>query len=147
MLAAVGLRAATSGGDGAGAMHAHTDATSLGQPDRADRRAAGRRRRSSWWSALYSHTASDDPIVYPGQPGQSHLHEFFGNTDVDAFTHRRVAGRAATPPATSRSTRRRTGRRRCMRGGEVLTPVKSTAYYRPGEGVTRTTVQPFPAAW
>jgi hypothetical protein len=34
----------------------------------------------------YSHFAADDPIVYPGQPGRSHLHMFFGNTAVDAFT-------------------------------------------------------------
>lgn len=28
--------------------------------------------------------AYDDPIVYPGQPGRSHLHQFFGNTKADA---------------------------------------------------------------
>jgi hypothetical protein len=32
----------------------------------------------------FSHTASDDPIVYPGQPGRSHSHTFFGNTSSDA---------------------------------------------------------------
>ena len=26
----------------------------------------------------------DDPIVYPGQPGKSHLHQFFGNTAANA---------------------------------------------------------------
>lgn len=31
-----------------------------------------------------SHNAYDDPIVYPGQPGKSHLHTFFGNTLADA---------------------------------------------------------------
>ncbi len=34
----------------------------------------------------YSHFAKDDPILAPGQPGQSHLHMFFGNTETDAFT-------------------------------------------------------------
>jgi hypothetical protein len=34
----------------------------------------------------YSHTLADDPIVFPGQPGASHLHDFFGNTTVDAFS-------------------------------------------------------------
>lgn len=29
-----------------------------------------------------SHTQADDPIVYPNQPGVSHLHEFFGNRDT-----------------------------------------------------------------
>lgn len=34
----------------------------------------------------YSHFGDDDPIVFPGQPGASHLHMFFGNTETDAFT-------------------------------------------------------------
>jgi hypothetical protein len=33
-----------------------------------------------------SHHAKDDPIVFPGQPGASHLHEFFGNNSVNAFS-------------------------------------------------------------
>jgi uncharacterized protein DUF1996/beta-propeller repeat-containing protein len=32
----------------------------------------------------YSHTLMDDPIVFPGQPGASHEHDFFGNKSVDA---------------------------------------------------------------
>ena len=32
----------------------------------------------------FSHEASDDPIVYPGQAGKSHLHDFFGNATTDA---------------------------------------------------------------
>jgi hypothetical protein len=32
----------------------------------------------------YSHMAFNDPIVYPGQSGRSHLHAFFGNTGVTA---------------------------------------------------------------
>ena len=31
-----------------------------------------------------SHEAPDDPIVYPGQAGKSHLHDFFGNVTTDA---------------------------------------------------------------
>ena len=31
-----------------------------------------------------SHLSYDDPVVYPGQPGKSHLHQFFGNTLADA---------------------------------------------------------------
>jgi hypothetical protein len=33
---------------------------------------------------MYSHMNFDDPIVYPGQPGRSHLHAYFGNTLADA---------------------------------------------------------------
>jgi len=28
----------------------------------------------------------DDPIVFPGQPGKSHLHQFFGNLSANAFS-------------------------------------------------------------
>jgi hypothetical protein len=34
----------------------------------------------------FSHRLSDDPIVYPGQPGASHLHNFYGNSTTDAFS-------------------------------------------------------------
>lgn len=34
----------------------------------------------------FSHLAYDDPIVYPGQPGLSHLHMFFGNDQTNAFS-------------------------------------------------------------
>ena len=32
----------------------------------------------------WSHRAADDPIVHPGHPGGSHLHDFFGSTATDA---------------------------------------------------------------
>jgi hypothetical protein len=32
------------------------------------------------------HYAADDPIVYPGQPGRSHMHTFYGNTSTNAST-------------------------------------------------------------
>ena len=31
----------------------------------------------------YSHSLPDDPIVFPGKPGASHMHDFFGNTTTD----------------------------------------------------------------
>lgn len=34
----------------------------------------------------FSHFAYDDPILYPNQPEAAHLHMFFGNTDVNAYT-------------------------------------------------------------
>lgn len=34
----------------------------------------------------YDHSAPDDPIVFPGQPGASHLHDFFGVQGIDAST-------------------------------------------------------------
>lgn len=34
-----------------------------------------------------SHFAYDDPIVFPDSPGAAHLHMFWGNTKVDAFSN------------------------------------------------------------
>ena len=34
----------------------------------------------------YTRTLMDDPIVFPGQPGASHSHDFFGNRTTDAFS-------------------------------------------------------------
>jgi Domain of unknown function (DUF1996)/Bacterial TSP3 repeat len=34
----------------------------------------------------YSHTSHDDPIVFPGQPGASHEHEFIGAQGLNAFS-------------------------------------------------------------
>lgn len=34
----------------------------------------------------YDHSANDDPIVFPDQPGASHLHDFTGKQGVDAST-------------------------------------------------------------
>lgn len=33
-----------------------------------------------------SHLAKDDPIVYPNVPGASHLHAFFGNAGINAYS-------------------------------------------------------------
>ena len=37
-------------------------------------------------SCEFSHFGYDDPVVHPGQPGAAHLHMFWGNTDVNAYS-------------------------------------------------------------
>ena len=32
----------------------------------------------------YSHTLADDPIVYPGKPGEAMVHDFFANPSTNA---------------------------------------------------------------
>lgn len=45
----------------------------------------------------FSHRAKNDPIVFPGQPRASHLHDFYGNRTTDAFsTYRSLVGRGTT---------------------------------------------------
>jgi hypothetical protein len=53
-----------------------------------------------------SHRAPDDPIVTPGEPGASHLHEFFGNRTADAFSTARSLrdGSTTCQPRADRSS-------------------------------------------
>ncbi|HEX8856201.1 MAG TPA: DUF1996 domain-containing protein [Thermoleophilaceae bacterium] len=76
-----------------------------------------------------SHRAANDPIVFHGMPGASHMHDFFGNASTNAST-------------TLRSLRRNTGN--CLpagdrsgywtptlfRQGRALKPVQVQAYYQ-----------------
>src|ERR1700686_4028379 len=34
----------------------------------------------------YSHSLRDDPIVHPGLPGASHMHDFGGNNKTNAYS-------------------------------------------------------------
>ncbi len=91
--------------------------------------------------------AFDDPIVFPGQAGASHLHMFFGNTGVSA---------ASTAASLSTS-----GNGTCLGGTlnrsaywmpAVVDPATSTAqvpdlavvYYKTGYDMNPTAIQPFP---
>ncbi len=76
----------------------------------------------------YSHTAMDDPIVKPGQPGAAHSHDFFGNTTTDAFS--------TTESLAAGSTTCRTGSDRSAywaptlySDGVAVVPVQAHAYY------------------
>jgi hypothetical protein len=60
----------------------------------------------------HSHLAYDDPIVYPGQEGAAHLHNFFGNT--------------ATSAHSTYQTLRSTGDGTCQGG-----PLNRTGYWVP----------------
>ena len=54
----------------------------------------------------FSHRLMDDPIVFPGQPGLSHSHEFMGNTTTDAASTATslLAGGTTCDPLTDRSS-------------------------------------------
>lgn len=51
-----------------------------------------------------SHVANDDPIVFPGEPGASHLHEFFGARSTDARSTTASLARSRTTCAHRRDT-------------------------------------------
>jgi hypothetical protein len=97
---------------------------------------------------FYSHMGYNDPLVFPGQPGVSHLHAFFGNTITDANS-------------TSESLRT-SGKSTCRGGlanrsaywvpalidtatGAPLKPARGSMYYKSGYGgVKPQDIKPFP---
>ena len=61
------------------------------------------------FTCLGGHLAKDDPIVYPGQPGKSHLHQFFGNTGTNAssnYQSLRTTGGSTCTRSTDQSPQR-----------------------------------------
>jgi hypothetical protein len=92
----------------------------------------------------YSHSAPDDPIVFPGQEGASHLHDFFGNTSTDAdSTYGSLQASGDTSCRIDADTAAYWVPALYDSGARV-TPVRTLVYYTPG-GKEHTTIQPFPA--
>ncbi len=89
---------------------------------------------------LYSHSLMDDPIVAPGQPGAFHMHDFFGNTSVDAFSTMEsmlAAGTTCRVPSDTAGYWAPTA----YLNGEQVTPTVMRIYYL---GSKRGTVETFP---
>jgi hypothetical protein len=96
----------------------------------------------------YSHMLYDDPIVFPGKPGAAHLHAFFGNTDVDAYS--------------TQDSIKNSGKSTCRGGianrsaywvpalidgaGKPVKPLSIDVYYKSGyNGIAPAAVKPFPS--
>ncbi len=97
----------------------------------------------------FSHMSFDDPIVYPGQAGRSHLHAFFGNTGTNANST------ASSIANTGNSTCRGGILNRSAywvpamidtRDGSPVKPQTANFYYKTGYGgVVPSSVQSMPA--
>lgn len=78
-----------------------------------------------------SHVAYDDPIVFPGQVGRSHLHMFFGNTLTSAtstYESLRTTGLSSCQSALNRSAYWIPA---LMNGrGQVVMPEYVSIYYK-----------------
>lgn len=77
----------------------------------------------------FSHRASDDPIVFPNQPGRANSHDFFGNGSTSATST------LATLNAAPTSCRRQHDRSAywvptLLFDGQPVTPRSATIYYR-----------------
>jgi hypothetical protein len=97
-------------------------------------------------SCEFSHFAYDDPLVHPGQPGASHLHMFFGNTDVNAFTTYDTLINSGSSTCNGQELNRTGYWVPAMFDGEgnVRVPERITIYYK-GEGNARGNSEVYPA--
>lgn len=90
-----------------------------------------------------SHTASDDPIVYPRQPGAAHRHEFFGNTSTNAFsTTSSLSGKPTTCAVSA--DRAAYWIPTLSNDGRRVEPDRVIAYYRTGQIVDAASIRAFP---
>lgn len=93
-------------------------------------------------SCRFSHSAPDDPIVLPGQPGRSHDHVFIGNASTNASsTPVSLSNRRATTCSDSDDLSAYWAPMLYAAGMEVA-PLDVTVYYR---RLTTAPVRPFPA--
>jgi hypothetical protein len=90
----------------------------------------------------FSHEAPDDPIVYPGQAGKSHLHTFFGNATTDAAS---TYDSLRTGATTCRTAEDSSGYwvPALYRNGAEVKPTFLKVYYRTGRH-DPASVQAFP---
>jgi hypothetical protein len=92
-------------------------------------------------NCYFSHIATDDPIVYPRQPGVSHSHTFFGSKSTDAAS-------TAKSLRASTTTCRRTADTAAYWvpslywNGAIVKPTKGSAYF---VLKSRGQMHPFPA--
>jgi Domain of unknown function (DUF1996) len=91
-------------------------------------------------NCLFSHRASDDPIVFPGQAGASHDHTFVGNRSTSASsTHDSL--RAASTTCRRKADTAAYWVPTLFAGGTAVLPDGATVYYR---RPTVAEVEPFP---
>lgn len=89
--------------------------------------------------------APDDPIVHPGEPGASHLHQFFGAVGVTATSAYDELLSAGTTCEQHADTASYWAPTLLDADGSPVEPIGSIAYYRAGVGVDPQVVEPYPA--
>lgn len=87
---------------------------------------------------------ADDPIVQPGDTGASHLHQFFGASDVSAdSTYDDLLGGGTTCDQSADTASYWTPAL-IEADGEPVEPIRAVAYYRAGPDVDPASVVPYP---
>jgi len=86
----------------------------------------------------FSHFAYDDPLVHPDKPGAAHLHMFWGNTDVNAFSTYETLFNSGSSTCNGQELNRTGYWAPAVfdAEGNVRIPMKITVYYK-GYGQAR----------
>lgn len=94
----------------------------------------------------YSHTLPDDPIVFPNQPGASHLHDFTGFTDTDAGTiwYSQLLAYGSSTTCNNPGDHAAYWTPALRVNGDWVAPTRATVYYR--RGLKQGTINPYPPA-
>jgi hypothetical protein len=90
------------------------------------------------------HFGPDDPIVHPGHPGASHLHQFFGATGVTADSTYDALTAGATTCDQQADTAAYWAPVLLDSDGQPIRALRSVAYYRAGPGVDPAVVTDHP---
>jgi hypothetical protein len=100
----------------------------------------------------YSHSAMNDPIVFPRQPGASHLHDFLGNKSTNARSTLRSMRAAGTTCTLKTDTAGywapalyRNGTRVLPRGSWAGRATRQQIYYRDDNVAPGTHIHTIPA--
>ena len=93
----------------------------------------------------YAKMAPDDPIVYPNQPGASHLHDFFGNTTTNASSTLSSLLHGGTTCDVTADTAAYWFPALISSSGQVVVPTRVSAYYLQGYLQPNERVTAFPA--
>jgi hypothetical protein len=100
-------------------------------------------------TCTFAKMAFNDPIVYPGQPGKSHLHTFFGNTDVNAYSTAEslaTTGNSTCPGGIANRSSYWIPSLIDTSSNKAVVPSSAIWYYKTGYGgVVPSTVKPIPA--
>jgi uncharacterized protein DUF1996 len=91
-----------------------------------------------------SHAAPDDPIVFPGAPGRSHMHQFFGNRTTNAAsTTASLLGQGTT--CTNPADGSAYWVPMLYQNGVAIPALSSLIYYRGGSHRNPAGIQAFPS--
>ncbi|MEM8924315.1 MAG: DUF1996 domain-containing protein [Actinomycetota bacterium] len=93
----------------------------------------------------FSHFAYDDPLIFPDQPGAAHLHMFFGNTHVNAYSTYDTLLNSGSSTCNGQELNRTGYWVPAMFDGDgnVRIPERVVVYYK-GEGASNGASVPYP---